>query len=245
MIDRECRDEFADAIEQFANGFITNDELEKSFLSSEDKAIGALFWYGAWHLFSDLEEHKIEDKHELSIETKEHIERWICFLRSDLPYEWPDIFWVYNFPGYILIFFTLGLLHFYAKSVIKKSGDTETWPFLSAEDYCVELCKQNEDNLRKSKTIKPPAEIDGATVLEWAWSGEKPFGTVTYDSKEIKAEIFGLAICKYADDDKYYRFSCNSEWETEQDFDYNSISEAKNHLPAQYREMEIIWYESY
>lgn len=41
---------------------------------------------------------------------------------------------------------------------------------------------------------KPPKEIDGAKVIEWAWSGSEPFGVVCFESGEVAAEIFGLAI---------------------------------------------------
>jgi hypothetical protein len=88
---------------------------------------------------------------------------------------------------------------------------------------------------------KPPKEIDGAKVLEWAWSGDKPFGVVCYESGEIAAEIFGLAICSYPNVNKIYRFSCDSEWETEQDSDYQSIEEAKHELPLQYHEVKPKW----
>ena len=88
---------------------------------------------------------------------------------------------------------------------------------------------------------KPPQEIDGAIVLEWAWSGEKPFGAVRYSSGEVASEIYGLAICSYPDDGKVYRFSCNADWETEQDSDYSTVDEAKNNLPEQYRAVEASW----
>ncbi len=88
---------------------------------------------------------------------------------------------------------------------------------------------------------KPPKEIDGAKVLEWAWSGEKPFGVVRYESGEIAAEIFGLAICSYPNERKIYRFSCNENWETEQDATYETADEAMKYLPEQYREEPANW----
>jgi hypothetical protein len=87
----------------------------------------------------------------------------------------------------------------------------------------------------------PPKEIDGAKVLLWAWSGEKPFGVVFNTFGEVYAEIFGLAICQYKDSDKIYRFSCDAEWETEQDSDYSSVEEAKENLPDQYKNIEVHW----
>ena len=87
----------------------------------------------------------------------------------------------------------------------------------------------------------PPNTIDGAEVLEWAWSGEKPFGTLHYQSGEIASELYGLAICRYKNSNIVYRFSCNANWETEQDSDYNSIQEAKECLPKQYRNVNVVW----
>ena len=84
---------------------------------------------------------------------------------------------------------------------------------------------------------EPPIRIDGARVIEWAWAGDKPFGEVLgADSPEI----FGLAIATY-DDQKFYRFSCDQDWETQQDGLYDSINEAKRLLPDQYRMVEVNW----
>ncbi len=88
---------------------------------------------------------------------------------------------------------------------------------------------------------KPPKEIDGALVIEWAWSGERPFGVVHYSSGDIASEIYGLAICRYINDNKVYRFSCDENWETEQDADYDSLEEAKVNLPAQYQNIKVNW----
>ncbi|MCE2029461.1 hypothetical protein [Sessilibacter corallicola] len=88
---------------------------------------------------------------------------------------------------------------------------------------------------------KPPKEIDDAKVLEWAWSGRKPFGELLYESGELAAEIFGLAICQYDDSETIYRFSCDANWTTEQDAQYQSVAEAKQNLPVQYRNIEAHW----
>jgi hypothetical protein len=89
---------------------------------------------------------------------------------------------------------------------------------------------------------KPPEKIDGARVLEWAWSGEIPFGVIKYaDGEEIAAEIYGLAICQYDNSKIIYRFSCDRNWETEQDSDYTSIEEAKKNLPEQYKKVAVEW----
>nr|WP_010132455.1 hypothetical protein [Microbulbifer agarilyticus] len=88
---------------------------------------------------------------------------------------------------------------------------------------------------------KPPKEIDGAKVIEWSWSGDRPFGVIYYDCGKIASEIFGLAICKYRDSEVVYRFSCDANWEAEQDSEYCSAVDAKEHLPDQYRNVDAVW----
>ena len=46
----------------------------------------------------------------------------------------------------------------------------------------------------------PPATIDNARVLWWAWAGDQPFGLCG------DIEIWGFAICRY-DTGTLYRFS--------------------------------------
>lgn len=84
---------------------------------------------------------------------------------------------------------------------------------------------------------KPPKEIDGAKVLLWAWSGSVPFGFVS------DIEIYGLAICQYENSNDVYRFSCDKNWETQQDSLYNSAEEAIEELPEQYRNVSAKWIE--
>jgi hypothetical protein len=89
--------------------------------------------------------------------------------------------------------------------------------------------------------MKPPAELDGAQVLEWAWS-EVPFGIIRYTDGTLRCEVHGLAICQYPNDNKVYRFSCDREWNVQQDMDYNTVAEAKELLPAQYKAVAVIWH---
>ena len=86
----------------------------------------------------------------------------------------------------------------------------------------------------------PPLTIDGAQVLEFAWS-DVPFGVVRNSDGDVVDEIHGLAICRYADSDVIYRFSCDKAWETSQDADYSSIQEAKDSLPMQYHSAPVVW----
>ncbi len=88
---------------------------------------------------------------------------------------------------------------------------------------------------------KPLKEIDGAKVLYWAWSGTNPFGFLKYTDGRIAYEIYGLAICQYEKTGEIYRFSCDENWETQQDAPYESIEEAIENLPDQYKNVSAQW----
>jgi hypothetical protein len=88
---------------------------------------------------------------------------------------------------------------------------------------------------------EPPAKIDGATVLLWAWSGAEPFGYVGDIDSPDSTAIYGLAICTYGRPESFYRFSCDINWETAQDGVYTSAEEAVRRLPDQYRQVEAEW----
>ena len=85
--------------------------------------------------------------------------------------------------------------------------------------------------------MKPPVKIDGARVVEWAWSGSAPFGEVPGADPP---ENFGLVIATY-DNIQFYRFSCDRNWKTTQDAVYDSVGDANEHLPVQYRAVKANW----
>jgi hypothetical protein len=88
---------------------------------------------------------------------------------------------------------------------------------------------------------RPNRKIDNATVIEYAWSGDEPFGFIRDSDGNAIVEIFGLALCKYDNDETIYRFSCDQNWETQQDSDYDSIDSAKNLIPEQYKNQLVVW----
>ncbi|MEM7246895.1 MAG: hypothetical protein AAF533_16215 [Acidobacteriota bacterium] len=87
---------------------------------------------------------------------------------------------------------------------------------------------------------EPPAELDGARVLWWAWSGERPFGELP-GAPDDERWIHGFAICRYSGSTTCYRFSCNSRWEVVQDATYDDEEQAKESLPAQYDRDRVTW----
>ncbi len=140
MIDRAARDRFAELLRHLVSGQITNDQFEDPLpLKSEDAAVNAVFWNGAWLLYDDLKEYKLVGKYRLPKDTRRETARWILFLKSDLPYEWSRSLWLFRFPGYVVNLATLGVAGFIAARRLKRSGDVEVWPFRRRSDYEVAL----------------------------------------------------------------------------------------------------------
>ena len=81
---------------------------------------------------------------------------------------------------------------------------------------------------------EPPDELDGARVIQWAWSGSDPFGYIDVVEPGQRIAIHGLAVCRYGNSPGVYRFSCDEDWEVHEDGLYNSIEDALT-LPEQYK----------
>jgi len=92
-----------------------------------------------------------------------------------------------------------------------------------------------------SKDNEPPDYIDGAKVIKWSWSGQDPFGYIEHKDSASRDEIHGLAICQYEDSRSTYRFSCDKDWEVQQDSPYDSIEDAIERLPDQYKKVKATW----
>ena len=143
MVDREARNKLAEAMRALATGLITNDEFEDKQLphSKEDPAISEVFSKGAWLLYSDLEEYRLSGIHQLDENTKSVVARWVLFLKTDLPYEWP----VSNIKQGLLRFtaniLTLGAANKSYANKYQACGDIEVWPFLRRADYELALQK--------------------------------------------------------------------------------------------------------
>ena len=92
--------------------------------------------------------------------------------------------------------------------------------------------------------MKPPAQIDGADVLLWAWSEPAPFFEMPYSDGSGSIPIHGLAICRYWTSGAVYRFSCNSSWETENDSPWDTVEAAASGESAQYDVRSVQWHRS-
>lgn len=87
----------------------------------------------------------------------------------------------------------------------------------------------------------PPNRIDGASVLYWAYAEVEPFYCIYDSNGELSDEIYGIAICKYENSTRIYRFSCNKDWETINDGLYDSIDETINSIINGIKLKELKW----
>ena len=73
-------------------------------------------------------------------------------------------------------------------------------------------------------TVIPPRIIDNMTVVYWAWSWPNPFFVMPEGRNGIA--IHGFAVGKSSDGKSYLRLSCNRQWESQNDADYDSLEAA-------------------
>ena len=86
----------------------------------------------------------------------------------------------------------------------------------------------------------PPPTLDNAEVLFWAWSGERPFGVMP--DGEAGTQVFGCAVCRYANSGETYRFSCDQSWNVVQDEPCGRVDDPYLvRLPHQYDTREVVW----
>jgi len=144
MIDRNARNRLAEGIRHLAAGTITNVEFEERALSSStDPAVHAVFVGGPWFLYHDLMRYRLKGAHRLSPAVRREAARWVLFLKSDLPYEWPverrgivgSLVWV------VLNLFTVGFFARSSQRRFAQPGDIAVWPFVRPSDYEVTLTR--------------------------------------------------------------------------------------------------------
>lgn len=143
MVDRNARDRAAQLLRDFVSGKLSNDAFADGAPATSDRAIAAI-WDTAWVLYSDMKAHHLTGTHRLSPDTRRICVRWLLFLHSDRPYEWPDIYlpgidpaargepryWRRLFFG----FSTYAVAPDAAQNFLA-AGHYPVWPFLSAADY--------------------------------------------------------------------------------------------------------------
>jgi hypothetical protein len=142
MIDREARFRAANLVEQFWNGSITNDDLERSWPDSRDEGIRAVEDL-VWTLYSDLKAHTIGEAETSNPRLMVIIPNCISFLRTSEEYKWPHSGTIQGAKRYptwavILSFGVLALWNRRAEAreqrywvEMRAHGDVDAWPFSS------------------------------------------------------------------------------------------------------------------
>ena len=158
MIDREARRIFAQAIRALVAGQITNYEFEDSRiprLNTSDPAVSAIYQEGAWHLYCDLEEHRLRGKHAVSRAEKSQVARWVLFLRTDLPYKWPELRGIRFFALAVANLLSLGLANRFYARWFRQQGEVDLWPFIRRQDYETALGRPPYPGVTSNSSFKP------------------------------------------------------------------------------------------
>ncbi len=86
-----------------------------------------------------------------------------------------------------------------------------------------------------------PAQTDPAASARAAPEAGR---TLDHDSLDVEPlppiEIYGLAICAY-DSSTIYRFSCDRNWEVQNDAPCDSVESARQSIPKQYENEPVVW----
>ena len=171
MVDLARRKELAYHLRHLVVGLISNDEFEEEILDNVSFGYLPEHYYSSkqvkfddpiirpmlelsWCLYSDLENHTLTAKHQLSDKELKDIARFILFLHSDFEYEWPYFDHInpllrFSFKDLLFTLLSLGQ-HYNVKlnerkeqfEEFKHKGDHELWPFISKEQYEQQLRKQ-------------------------------------------------------------------------------------------------------
>jgi len=161
VIDQSARQRLAEGIRHLASGRITNDEFEERYgrpaAACADPGVRAVFWQGAWLLYSDFTTTRYSGNQRLPRDARRHIARWVMFLRSSLPYEWPLASWWENLawlPAHVV---TLGFSARLRARSWRRGGDYSVWPFRRSSDYRAALRHPVYLRGRQSRYEKPQA----------------------------------------------------------------------------------------
>jgi hypothetical protein len=133
MIDRHARDIAADALRDFMEGSLSNEEYERRYPRSKDDPALWEIWVQVWFFYSDLKTHKLSGKHELNAERRAFVERCILFLEGNAEFEWPR----QKFRPWYGILRLLGFGRTLKRQEEQEMaiGDKDVWPFLKRAEY--------------------------------------------------------------------------------------------------------------
>ena len=148
-VDRESRRRLAERLRHLAAGLITNNEFEaRRPRRSRDLVVRQIFQEGAWFLYDDTHEHRLTGRHGLSSRDRDSVARWILFLETDLPYEWPIVPFGIRLALMPFNLVSLGLLGRVVQRFASRGGPVDLWPFRRHSDY--QTAVQNQPYLKSA-----------------------------------------------------------------------------------------------
>lgn len=134
MIDSSSRRIAAELLRQFAAGRLTNDEFADRWPQSLDPAV-TVVRDAAWFLYGDLREYRLTGPDRLSRHVRRQVVRWVLFLHTDLPYEWPIATAIQNVARQLVTVLSLGAAARFWAGRLRACGEVEVWPFIRGADY--------------------------------------------------------------------------------------------------------------
>lgn len=145
-IDRAARDVAAEKLGRYYHGEITNFDLEESEPATRDRAVVEAYRY-VWLLYDDVHESRLASAVRHDPAVRPVVDRWIAFLKTDLPYAYPHGHEGVLAPalfsrGTIVASFGVAALtnrvrlrlFEQKRSEMAAVGDPSVWPFLAAAD---------------------------------------------------------------------------------------------------------------
>jgi hypothetical protein len=131
---------------------MTNHQYEvqcDELLDNGDEAVNQVYCR-LWYNYCDLRKHRMGLKHDMTRDGRRLVARWIIFLRSGRPYEYP----IYGCLPTLIAFVTLGLIR---KRDPMSFGDSDVWPYLIRDDFLYDLARPKLLNGRSAN----PSEDGG------------------------------------------------------------------------------------
>ncbi len=129
---------YAELVRHFLSGRMTNHDYEElcdKFLNEGDCAVTQVYCR-LWNNYCDVREHRMGLRHGMTREGRRVAGRWIMFLRSGRPYEYPT-------PGCLislLSILTLGVVR-RIWDASQDLGEEEVWPYFRRTDYESDLAR--------------------------------------------------------------------------------------------------------
>jgi hypothetical protein len=91
MVDREARNQAAQAIRHYVCGVISNKEFESRYPSSKIDPVISAMDDSLWATYEDISTYKLVGKNAASREMKARIACWLMFLYSNTEYKCPTL----------------------------------------------------------------------------------------------------------------------------------------------------------